>query len=373
MTTAIPTDRALELARESGFDLAGVAPLEPPPDATRFHAWLDAGRHAGMSWMERDRERIADPRRVLPGGRSLLVVGLAHARAAVELPGGGRVARYAAGRDYHNLMTRRLRALARALEAEGAGARRRIVVDAGPVLERAHAARAGLGFPSKAANLLHPSFGPWFFLGEILLEVELDPTPTPPAGSCGTCTACLDACPTGAILRPGEVDANLCLSYHTIENRGEVPHELRPALGEWAFGCDVCSEVCPWGATAADSSERFGTHETATSGLVRWLELTPETFPEAFRGSPLSRPKRDGLLRNAAIVLGNRPGEEGRRALLQALTFDPAPLVREAAAWGLVAGHAADRGVLPAVDRALAREPDAGARAGMRRSLEGSD
>ena len=182
-----PAETALEVARRVGFDLAGLAPLRPPRDAGRFEQWLSAGHHADMDWLERNRDRITDPRALL-GGRSgtMLVVGLAHARAAVELPGGGRVARYAAGRDYHNVLGRLLRKLRRGLIEAGLLAesdRTRSVVDAGPVLERSHAAEAGLGFPSKAANLLHPRFGPWFFLGEILIPTELEPTGAPPAGS----------------------------------------------------------------------------------------------------------------------------------------------------------------------------------------------
>jgi epoxyqueuosine reductase len=358
-----PASTALEIAREVGFDLAGLAPLRPPRDAERFEHWLAAGHHADMGWMERQRERILDPRALLDGrDGSFLVVGLAHARAEVELAEGGRVARYAAGRDYHNVMGRLLRKLRRGLIEAGLlddAQRTRSVVDAGPVLERSHAAEAGLGFPSKAANLLHPRFGPWFFLGEILLPLELDPTPTPPAGSCGTCTACLDACPTGAILEPGLVDARTCVSYQTIENRGSVPRALRAGHEEWVFGCDVCSEVCPWGSDAGEPGTRLGTHAAVESGgLVQWLGLRDEAEWRArFEGSPLSRPRRAGLARNAAIVLGNRtPSDEGRTALLEALSFDPAEVVREAAAWSLARGFGSEPAVRAAIDAAAKRE-----------------
>ena len=363
-------DRAaqvLELAREEGFDLAGIAPLRPPRDAARFERWLDAGHHADMRWLERNRERITDPRRVLPEGKSILVVGSGHARPAVRLAGGGKVARYAAGRDYHNVLGRRLRRLTRRLEESGLARRARTIVDAGPLLERSHAAEAGLGFLSRAANLLHPRFGPWFFLGELLLDVELSPTPTPPAGSCGTCTACIDACPTAAIREPGLVDANLCLSYHTIENRGVVPHALRRDLGEWVFGCDVCSEVCPWGSSAPDASDAWGTHPSVREGrLVDWLRRPPERFAEDFSGSPLRRPHREGLARNAALALGNARLDEGQSALLASLEEDPSPLVREACFWALSAGYGADAGVGTALARAWKREPDPEARMGMR-------
>lgn len=364
------SELALEIAREIGFDLAGIAPLRPPAAAGRFARWLDEGRHGSLDYLARNRERIVDPRRVLPGAKSILCVGLAHARAALELPGGGRVARYAAGRDYHNVLGGMLRRLARRLSAEGYDGPWRRVVDAGPLLERSHAAEAGLGFESKATNLLHPDFGPWFFLGELLIGEELAPTEGPAVGSCGTCRACIEACPTGAIFAPGRVHAPDCISYQTIENRGPIPHALRPRLGEWAFGCDVCSEVCPYGRDAPDSARRFGLHPALDGrGLVSWIEAG-EGFARTFNGSALQRPRREGLARNAALVLGNRPSDEGRRALLVALDGDPAALVREAAAWSLARAHAADAGVRPALERAERVEPDPRARAGMARGLE---
>jgi epoxyqueuosine reductase len=357
----------LEIAREVGFDLAGIAPLEPPRAASRFHDWIAAGRHGAMGYLERNQERILDPRTVMPGGRSILIVGLGHPRAAVELCGGGRVARYAAGRDYHNVMGRMLRRLARRLAEAGLLGRSRSIVDAGPLLERSHAAQAGLGFESKAANLLHPRFGPWFFLGELLIEAELEPTEGPPAGSCGTCTACLDACPTAAILEPGLVDARRCISYLTIEHRGPVRDDLRSSVGPWAFGCDVCSEVCPWGRHSSDASARFGTHSAiAEAGLVEWLAAGSD-WEARFEGSPLRRPRRDGLARNAAIALGNLPSDEGRRALLEALTFDPSALVREASAWALARAHGGDGTAKDALERAGEREPEAWAQSAIRR------
>lgn len=364
--------RVLELAAEAGFDLAGFAPLRPPREAERFRTWLARGHHAGLEWLERDAERILEPRRDAPNGKTLLVLGFGHSRPAVELPGGARVARYAAGRDYHNLILKRLRKLRRALQAEGLIPREdaaRAAVDAVPLLERSHAAEAGLGFLSKAANLLHPRFGPWFFLAELVLDTEFAPTPEPPTGSCGTCRACLDACPTGAILEPGLVDAGRCLSFHTIESAAPVPHELRPALGTWAFGCDVCSEVCPWGAKAPDLAERFGLHrELEQGGVERWIGIADEAeLAERFEGSGLQRPGRDGLARNAALVLGNRPTDAGEPVLLQALSSDASALVREAAAWALAVGYAR----WERVEAALALEPDPVARSGMQRTLEG--
>ncbi len=376
MRAVASTERALELTRECGFDLAGVAPLHSPRDAEHWRRWIERGRHAGMDWLERDLERVADPRTWAPRGRSLLVVGLGHSRPAVQLPDGASIARYAAGRDYHNVMRRRLRKLRRLLQQEGLIGKPSwsyVSSDSVPLLERSHAAEAGLGFSSKAANLLHPSFGPWFFLGEVIVDVELEPTPAPPAGSCGTCRACLDACPTGAIVAPGEVDARLCLSYHNIESEHAVPRELRAGLGQWAFGCDVCSQVCPWGAKAPDLSERFGLHPSlAEHGVVRWLELADEAeVSSVFAGAALQRPRRAGLARNAAIVLGNREGHEADQVLLRALNFDPEPLVREAAGWALARTRSHSAAVRAALEAAYARESDPAARAELRRSLDG--
>ncbi len=364
----------LEAAREAGFELVGLAPLRAPRRAAAFRHWLAAGHQADMDWLERQAERILDPRRILETEGSILVCGMSHARPPVELEGGGRIARYAAGRDYHNVLGKRLKKLSRTLEEAGLVGRKRAIVDAGPLLERSHAAEAGLGFESKSANLLQRDLGPWFFLGELLLPLELEPTDTPALGSCGTCTACIDACPTDAIPADGVVDANRCLSYQTIENRGAVPHELRALLGEWAFGCDICSEVCPWGSHSPTSGSTsfaggetsFGTHAARETRLVDWL--SPRSDPALFHGSPLTRQKREGRARNAALVLGNLPSDEGRAALEPALE-DESPLVRSAAFWALHQGHRSEQGVLAAMERAFARESDAAAAADMGRTL----
>lgn len=356
-----------EIAHELGFDLCGIAPLAPPPDAERFRDWIRAGRHGSMDWLERDAERIADPRLVLKHERgSIVVLGMAHSRPAIELPGGGRVARYAAGRDYHNVVGHKLRKFTNRLAKAGITGPQRRIVDAGPLLERSHAARGGIGFASKAANLLHPRFGPWFFLSEMVLSVELEPTDSVVNGSCGTCTACIDACPTQAIVAPGQVDARRCISYQTIETAGPTDPNLRAQTGPWAFGCDVCSEVCPWGHKAPDLSARFGRHRaTAELGLVEWLEVG-DAFAQQFDPSPVDRPGREGIARNAAIALGNIPSERGRAALLRALSFDPSSVVREAAAWSLAQAHGADHGVRDALERAEAAEADPQMKAALR-------
>jgi len=375
-------DLVLEQARGVGFDLVGVAPFGPPPDAERFATWIAEKRHGTMGYLERGQAATLDPRSQWPSGKSLLVVGLGHSRPAVELPGGGRIARYAAGRDYHNVISKMLGRLRRALLREGLASPGSAFVDATPLLERSHAAEGGLGAPSKAANLLDVRYGPWFFLGEMILDLDLEPTPAPARiPSCGTCTACIDACPTDAITSPGRVDATRCISYHTIEHRGLVGHDLRAQAGEWAFGCDVCSEVCPWGGKAPDLSARFGTRPAFEDGagesgtLVDLLtegrdEPNDEGHRARWQGSPLRRPRREGLARNAAVVLGNLPTEAGRVALLNSLDGDPSPIVRAAATWALAEGHLEDAGVREAISRALRREPHQEAARDMRATLD---
>lgn len=373
VTNAATTARVIERAREVGFDLAAVAPLEAPPDAERFGAWLERGYAADMDWLARQKGRIMDPRGLADGRASLLVVGLGHSRPGLTLPSGGRIARYALGRDYHNRIGKLLRRLRKVLTADGLVVGRALC-DAAPLLERSHAAAAGLGFASKAANLLHPRFGPWFFLGELVIQAALEPTSAPPPGSCGTCTACLDACPTDAIRAAGLVDANLCISYQTIENRGPVPHELRAATAEWAFGCDICSEVCPWGNKAPDTSADWGTHPaiaaSVSGDVAAWLDPSEAGFRERWNGSSLQRPKRAGLARNAALVLGLSQPEGARTWLRTALEGDAEPLVREAAAWGLARGFGHEAGVRAWIEAARDRETAPAWRALLDRDLE---
>ena len=345
-------------ALEAGFDRAGVARIGPSGQAEALRAWLGRGDHAGMAWMARRVERRLDPSRSLDGARSALCVALryhplaagegreASARAeGVEAEPGGdlwpRVARYARGGDYHDLMTPRLRRLGERIRGAFPGTGVRWYVDTGPVLERELAARAGLGVQGKNTNLLDREMGSWFLLGELLLTLDLAPDP-PVADLCGRCTRCLDLCPTGALPEPYRLDSNRCISYWTIEHRGGFPEEVREMLGEWVFGCDVCQEVCPWNVRGDTRGwERVPDHpelrlppERRELDLAGLLRLGREEYVERFRGSPMKRAKLGGLKRNAAVAMGNRLDPVYVGPLGEALG-DPDPVVRGHAAWAL--------------------------------------
>ena len=346
--------RLVAQALDAGFDRAGVARLAPSADGGAFLAWLDRGDHAGMGYLARRVEERLDPRRLLPGARGVLCVALRYAPLAGE--GGGsvpepegdlwpRVARYARGRDYHNLMGKRLRKLARRLRGEHPGADARPYVDTGPVLERGLAARAGLGVVGKNTNLLHEEMGSWFLLGEILTTLDLGPDGEPLADLCGRCTLCLEACPTGALPEPYRLDANRCISYWTIEHRGAIPEAMRPRLGDWVFGCDVCQEVCPWnrryegradhgGVEPAEQPEMRLDEGRAELDLVALLRIGETEYTERFRGSAMQRAGRSGLRRNAALAMGNR-GDARYAEPLREAAGDDDPVVAESARWAL--------------------------------------
>lgn len=299
-------------ARELGFSLCRVARCGSPPHAATFEAWLEAG-HAGemASWLERSRGKRADPQQVLLGARSVVVLALNYWQGARPFypegsPAAGRVARYAWGDDYHDLIESKLRALDALLSAHGGT--QRYYVDTGPVMERDFAAEAGIGWHGKSTMLLHPRLGTWFFLAELLTTLEIEPDP-PVQPRCGTCTRCLDACPTGAIHRgrPYHLDARLCISYLTIEHKGAIPVELRPLFGDRIYGCDDCLDACPWNRFAETSREAAFQARPATVGMALrdYLAMTQEDFSRAFKGSPIKRTKRRGLLRNVCVALGN--------------------------------------------------------------------
>ena len=353
-------------ALEAGFDRAGVAALAPAETGEAFLRWLARGDQAGMAYLERRLQARLQPATVLPEARSVLCVALQYSPLVAEEEVEGdlwpRVARYARGRDYHDVMGERLAALARRVEAEIPGTGTKVYVDTGPVLERELAARAGLGAVGKNTNLLHPEAGSWFLLGELFLTLDLDPD-QPLADLCGSCTRCLEACPTGALPAPYRLDSNRCISYWTIEHRGALPAAVRPEVREWVLGCDICQEVCPWNAApaAADHPELGLPAQRAALDLAGLLSLSRDAYVERFRGSPMKRPRLSGLKRNAAVAMGNRGDGRYVAPLARALAEEEEPVVRGHAAWALgrIGGEEARRRLAAA----LPAEGDDGVRA----------
>lgn len=329
-------------ARELGFDSCRIAAALTPPHAGKFHAWLQDGAAGEMQWLERGEAKRSDPQQVLAGARSVVVLALNYwqgdAPARVNEFSNGRIARYAWGDDYHDLMLDRLRALDDLLRDRGG--KQKCYVDTGPVLERDFAAEAGTGWHGKSTMLLNAELGTWFFLGEILTTLELAPDPPQP-GRCGTCTRCIAACPTGAITEPHRVDARRCISYLTIELKGSIPIEFRHAIGDRIYGCDACLDVCPWNRFAAVSREAAFAARPATTAirLRDYLALSEVQFRELFRGSPIKRIKRRGLLRNVCVALGNVGTIDDIPALERAAS-DGEPLIAEHARWALEQLHA---------------------------------
>ena len=339
--------RALEL----GFDAVGVAALDAHAAREHYEAWLAAGRHGEMHWLAsaKHRERRRQPERLVKDLRSVLCVALCHPPARdpdrdLRL---GRIARYAAGEDYHRIMKDKLLTLERWIQHElfpGSGSL--WYSDTGAILERGWAERAGLGWVGKHAGLLSESLGSWFLLGEVLVDRELVPD-APVAERCGTCVRCVDACPTRAIVAPYQVDARLCISYLTIELKGPIPRELRPLVGDWIFGCDLCQEACPWNRFAPPAREaRLHARELPGWSLERFLALDEQRFLELFATSPIRRADRAGFVRNVCVAMGNRAEPGFAPALVRALHADRDALVRGHAAWAL--GRIA--GTLPATD-----------------------
>jgi epoxyqueuosine reductase len=299
LTSSVLTDSVKSRARAAGFDHVAIGPASPPDHGPALERWLEAGYAGTMSYLERRLGERLDPGSVLPGARSVVCVALNYFPGEpVPDPSWTPVARYAWGRDYHDVMTPRLQALGQYL-LEAAGARSRAYVDTGPVLERDLAARAGLGWTGKNTMLLHPELGSWFLIGVLLTTAELafdEPLPD----RCGSCRACLDACPTGAFVAPYVLDARRCISYLTIEHRGDIPPALESALGPWQFGCDVCQEVCPWNRKVPVSRETAFRPSAPYPGAERIAAMSDEELRTRFQGTALLRPRPAGLRRNAA-------------------------------------------------------------------------
>ena len=327
-------------ARGMGFSPVGVAPAGPPEHWGFYLDWLSKGYAGQMEYLVRNLDRRSHPGKVLPGARTVLCVGMNYdqergAEPADERPR-GRISRYARGDDYHDLMNARLKRLLGWIQTLDPGVKGRVYVDTGPVLERDFAARAGLGWFGKHTNLIHKRKGSWFFLGEILLTVPLV-YDRPVADHCGTCTLCMDACPTDAIPQPYVLDSNRCISYLTIELKGAIPRPYREKMGDWIYGCDICQEVCPWNRKQARPTAEPSLKARAgldAPELDELLSMDQTAFSRRFRGSPIKRARRRGLLRNAAVALGNR-GTAVDIPVLTAALSDGEPLVRSHAAWAL--------------------------------------
>jgi epoxyqueuosine reductase len=322
-----------------GFDLVGFTRLGSAETAGAFDRWLERGFAGEMGYLSRGRDKRADSRLPVPGALSAIVVAMSYGGAEPS----GPVARYARGDDYHDVMVGRLDALHRWVEtAVGRKIGGKPYVDTGPILERELARRAGLGWYGKNTNLISPSLGSFFFLGSLLLDLELEPDAPFEADRCGTCTRCLHACPTDALLEPRVLDATRCISYLTIELKGTIPEGLRESIGELVYGCDICQEVCPWNirfATALPDESPYAPRPVLEGKDARalareLLDMSPEEFNTAYKGSPMKRAKLRGLKRNAAVVLGNVGTTEDVAVLERALR-DPEPLVREHAEWAL--------------------------------------
>lgn len=340
-TAEIIRERAFEL----GFDLFGISAATRASTAANYLQWLQRGMQGGMAWMERQLERRCDPRDYLAGARSVISVGISYAgeepaSAVWNDPMRGRIARFAWGADYHDVLKPKLVALAKTLDRiVDSGCRSRACIDTSPVLERDMAIRSGIGYPGFNTNIISPQYGSYIFLGEVITCAELEPsTPSPSCRHlCSECGECRASCPTEALIEPYVCDSRLCISYLTIENKGSIPRRLRPKMKDWIFGCDACQECCPQleriSAPRQSGFLRFDS-ELFAPHLLELMELDQESFRKRYRKTPIARIKRRGLLRNAAVALGNS-GDANALEVLERSLDDPEQLVREHAAWAI--------------------------------------
>src|SRR5215216_2704862 len=326
-------------SKQLGFILTGVTTPDPPPHFSTFEQWLTQGYHGTMDYLatERSRARRADLREILPECKSILVLATSYGRPRPMEEGSGvmgNIASYARGDDYHDVLPARMRELVQFIEAQvGGPVKNRWYTDTGPLLERDLAQRAGIGWIGKNTCLIHPKHGSYFLLSEILLDLDLEPDPPFVTDHCGTCTRCIEACPTDCILPDRTIDAARCISYLTIELKEDIPTELREKIGSWVFGCDICQMVCPWNRFAGEGDAEFGDKSPAAS-LTEEISLTAHEFNKRFKGSSVKRAKRRGYLRNVAVALGNS-GDMHVLPVLQNALNDEEPLVRNHARWAI--------------------------------------
>ena len=343
-----------------GFDEVSIAPARPLATGAAYRAWLDEGRHADMGYLDRHHALRVDPSVLEPGTQTVVTVLKNYYLPSDRCDGGLRIARYAHGDDYHDDLRDRLRALAHALsDALGREVSARPAVDSAPLLERDLAQSTGLGWVGKNSMLIHPSLGSFCFIAELLLDVHVDaPAPVVVPDRCGRCSACMDACPTGCIVSPKVIDARRCIAYLTIENRGPIPASLRPMVRDFLFGCDLCQDVCPWNTKAGVTQDarrqtRARYHELSVQDV---LCMDQATYSATFSKSAIKRAKRRGLLRNAAVVLGNTGTPEDVELLCERLHQEPDPLVRGHIAWAL--GRIPDPQGVQALQQQLQIEQD---------------
>ena len=327
-------------ARELGFDACRFTTADPPASAPHLQQWLEAGHHGEMAYLARNAHKRADPQLVLPGARSIICLAVAYDGGGESRsrpsPHIGVVARYARHSDYHEVLAEPLRQLTACIDQLGGPNTRSLwYVDTGPFLERDLAQRAGLGFTGKHTNLISRQLGNWFFLAEIITTLDLPPD-LPEKNRCGTCTRCISACPTQAITAPFQLDARRCISYLTIELKGSIPVELRPAIGNRIYGCDDCLAACPWNKFARDASlmRPHVRADLATPDLLELIELDDPAFKRRFAGTPMLRTKRRGILRNVCVALGNS-GDPAALPALRRAASDPEPLIAEHATWAI--------------------------------------
>lgn len=340
MTASLSRDEIKDEAQRMGFNMVGVAPAVTPDGYSRYLQWLERGQHAGMDYLRRQAPIRRHPDQLLGSARSVIMVGMVYGWPGREQPtaedDSPRIARYARGGDYHELFWRRLETLLDWIQRRVPGCKGRSLCDSAPLLEREFARLAGLGWFGKNTMLIHKKLGSFTLLGALVVDIEIEPDQPFEFNHCGTCTRCLDACPTQAFPQPGVLDAQRCLSYWTIEHRGPIPAEIAESLNGWVFGCDICQEVCPWNRKASTTSEpSLAAREPWESpDLAAWLTMEPAEFQKLIHGTALARAKRGGLLRNAVLVLGARGDRADLPALLRAAE-DRDPIVRCAAAWAL--------------------------------------
>jgi epoxyqueuosine reductase len=330
------------LATECGFGLAGVAPAGPVSDFPRYRDWVNRGLAGEMRYLTDHRADLrSDPASLLPGVRSIISVGLLYNgpepySTAFSDSERAWISRYAWGEDYHKILRQKLKELDMRLSAAFPGHRWKACVDTAPILERSIARQAGLGWIGKNTCLINQNSGSWFFLGELLTTLQIEPNSPPPPDRCGSCTRCIDACPTAA-LTPYELDATLCISYFTIELRGAIPEQKRSQIGPHIFGCDICQDVCPWNRQAPETQEpEFHPRQSSqfAPALERMAELTELQFKAMFRDTPVSRAKYSGFLRNVAVAMGNSGLRKFHEPLTR-LANSGDPLVAEHAVWAL--------------------------------------